>query len=98
MVYPKLYCGYLLEHFSYQQSSYKVYNELLSPECNEFYFIDNSNFYLNFSLLELKNAFFSINSILIGFLMNDNKVNLKLKSSIEISQVHKFIVIAKGTE
>lgn len=96
IVFQKMYTGYLLEHFSYQEPTYEVYDELLSPRGNEFYFLDNTQVYSDYSLDELKNTFLKIETLLVGFLMNNGEIKLINEINDELSSVTKFIVISNG--
>jgi len=91
-----MYTGYLLEHFSYQEPTYEVYDELLSPRGNEFYFLNNTQNFSVYSLTELKNIFLSIETLLVGFLMDDGEIKLTNEIEYEAMSVKKFIVISNG--
>jgi len=96
IVFQEMYTGYLMEHFSYQEPIYDVYDELLSPRGNEFYFINNIEGYAQNSLVDLKAAFLDMRSILVGFLMKDNDVKLVDDIDYDPSMIKKFIVISNG--
>jgi len=96
IVFQKMYTGYLLEHFSYQEPTYEVYDELLSPRGNEFYFLNNTQNFSVYSLTELKNIFLSIETLLVGFLMDDGEIKLTNEIEYEAMSVKKFIVISNG--
>jgi len=96
IVFQKMYTGYLMEHFSYQEPYFDVYDELLSPRGSEFYFVNNIETYSQYSLDELKATFMEINSILVGFLLKNNDIKLLCDVEYEPSMIKKLIVISKG--